>query len=138
MTRHRDNNSNKRVDLLYPRFLTPPEDLRSGTEFWTRSGGHSGRTIKSEKRGAFYFSADTGISTYVYVSLCVCVCVHARARACVLSVLEASRKLQENSVYGQRAVRTKLRACLANAYPWCVRETLGIALPATSHSFSDK
>lgn len=52
---------------------------------------------------------------------------------CVVYVLRpfpgASRKLQENSVYGQRAARAKLRVCLAAAwYPWCVRETLGIEL----------
>lgn len=85
-------------------------DLCSRTEFWTRSSGHSGRTIKSEKRGAFYSSG----------------------RHSVLSVLRASRKLRENSVYGQRAARTKSTACLADAYPWCVHKVLDSGLPVTS------
>lgn len=85
-TRYRDNNSNGIFwTRSIPRFLTPPEDLRPGTEFWTRSSGHSGRTIKNEKRGAFYFSADTA----VYV--CLRTCVRTRVRACVCVYVVRSR-----------------------------------------------
>lgn len=98
-----DNNSNGTLTYsTLDRSLTPPQTYVREENSGHARGGHSGRTIKSEKRGRVLFLGGHG----------------------VLSVPGASRKLRENSVYGQRAVRTKLRGCLADAYPWCVREAL--------------